>query len=82
VLTCDVTGFRSRDSRWRYGCGYGDGIGWNGKDWHQMEMSTEHGFKNRYLVDSLVWLHINQEERAEILASLLLWSILLFSQCA
>jgi len=42
-------------------------------------VNMEYGIKNRYLVDTLVWLHINQEERAEILASRSLWSILLLS---
>jgi len=44
--------------------GAGTGMRWDGMGsiGIKLEMSTEYGFKNRYLVDTLVWLHINQEE--------------------
>ena len=63
--------------------GAGTGMGWDGmgRIGIKLKMSTEHGVKNRYLVDTLVWLHINQEGMTEILASLSLWPILLSSQC-
>jgi hypothetical protein len=52
------------------------GMGWDGmgRIGIKLEVNMEYGFKNRYLVDTLAWLHINQEERAEILASRSLWS--------
>jgi hypothetical protein len=61
----------------------GTGMEWvgMGRIGIKLEMSTEYGFKNRYLVDTLVWLHINQERMTEILPSLSLWPILLSSQC-
>jgi hypothetical protein len=61
--------------------GTGMGLGWDGmgRIGIKLEVNMEYGFKNRYLVDTLAWLHINQEERAEILASHSLWSILLLS---
>jgi hypothetical protein len=61
----------------------GTGMGWDGmgRIGIKLEMSTDYGFKNRYLVATLVWLHINQEGMTEILPSLSLWSILLSSQC-